>query len=123
LFKHWQNLLFLILCFLLAELQKKYAMLGRHLAAVGGISCLIVFLFSTSRAAEKESHAWKPSVWRWWHQLSNNRCFPFPGLQKKKAMLGRHLAAVEGISCLIAVVLYFQGCRKRKPCLDAILLE
>jgi hypothetical protein len=85
-------------------------MLGRHLLEEGGISCLKKIVFSISRAAEKESHAWKPSVRRRWHQLSNNISFPFPGLQKKKAMLGRHLAAVGGISCSIVVVLYFQGC-------------
>jgi hypothetical protein len=27
--------------------------------------------------------------------------FPFPGLQKKRAMLGRHLAGVGGISCFL----------------------
>jgi hypothetical protein len=50
-------------------------------------------------------------------------CFPFPGQQKKKAMLGRHLAVVGGISSLYIIDLFhFQGYRKRKPCLDAILL-
>jgi hypothetical protein len=84
-------------------LQKKKAMLGRHLAGVGGISCLIIYVFSNSRAAEKESHAWTPACWSWRHQLSNNRSFPFPGLQKKKAMLGRHLLGEGGKTVASAV--------------------
>jgi hypothetical protein len=57
--------------FLFPGLQKKKAMLGRRLARVGGISCLII------------------------------NVFPFPGLQKKRAMLGRHLAGAGGISCFL----------------------
>ncbi len=120
--------------------HKKKAMLRRHLAAVGGIICLIIVV-SDDRATEKESHAWTPSCWSWRHQLSNNTCFPFPGLQKKKAMLGRHPAGVGGISCLIIYV--FSNARaaekeshawtpscwsgrhqlSNNTCLDAILLE
>jgi hypothetical protein len=71
-------------------------------------------LFSISRIAEKESHAWTPSVGRKWHQLPNNICFPFPGLQKKKAMLDRDLLGEGCVSYLIIDVFPFPGLQKKR---------
>ncbi len=75
-------------------------MLGRHLARVGGISCLLLVCVLFGRATEKETLECHLAG-RGRHQLFNNMCFPFPGQQKKKAMLGRHLAGVGGISCFL----------------------
>jgi hypothetical protein len=55
---------------------EKRAMLGRHLAGVGGIRCLLLVCVLFGSAAEKET-------------------------------LEFHLAGVGGISCLIIVVFYW----------------
>ncbi len=92
-----------------------------HLAGVGGIICLIIVVFFWWSCRKRKF--WMPYAGVVGIVCLIIDVFPFPGLQKKKAMHGRHLAGVSGISCLIIDVFHFQGCRKRKPCLDAILRE